>query len=116
MPETLKGKPEEIRKRAKELQAIREQAYRELDKNPNLTPTQLSAMFGVPKSTASAWICRKRKWTQKAEPEVKKPTEAPILPTPAQIADSLLQRVVETLKDYDYLVSEVKELRQYRGK
>jgi len=116
MPETLKGKPEEIRQRAKELEAKRKEAYRTLEQNPNLTPTQLSVMLGVPKSTAGSWITRKKKWAKKVEAETEKPAETPILPTPAQIADSLLERVVEVLKDYDYLTSEVKELRAYRDR
>ena len=101
--------------------------FAELDKNPNLTPKELSQMFNCPPGTAAS---NKNRWKRarkipigsKGHPiKTTKPTELPmeeeekVPPTPATIADALLNRVIGYLRDYDTLIAENRELHQYKG-
>ena len=102
--------------------------FAELDKNPNLTPKALSLMFNCPTGTVAS---NKNRWKRarkipvgsKAHPiKTTRPAELPIEmeeekvpPTPATIADALLNRVIGYLRDYDTLIAENRELHQYKG-
>lgn len=106
---------------------IAKKIFAELDKNPNLTPKALSQMFNCPTGTAAS---NKNRWKRarkipvgsKTHPiKTTRPAESPIEkeeekvpPTPIAIADSLLNRVIGYLRDYDTLITENRELHQYK--
>lgn len=128
--------PAERAKRGKEIKPIRETAFKIWKENPKMTGAELRRRLGdlakkIAPNTPQTWVNRWRRGeglarTIKAIGPAVGTTEqqlgvAELEPKPTQpltvanIADALLERVVEALTSYETVLDEVKELRPLKG-
>lgn len=117
--------PAERIKRGKELKPIREAAFKIWKENPKMTGAELRNRLGdlakdIAPNTPETWVNRWRKGeglarTMKVVEPVKEKPETVQPLTVANVADALLERVVEAVTNYDAILNEVKELRPLKG-
>ena len=108
--------------RGRELEPVRNEAYKIYLENPDIEASKLGELLlekgweKVATGTLNSWLnrFRKGKKTEKRKAPVAVEVKVPVRLTAADIADALLNRVVEALNNYDNLLEEVTELKGWK--
>jgi len=113
-----------LKQRGRELAPIRNEAYKIYLATPDIKGKELHKLLldkghEVQVGTVNSWLARfkggkKKEKEEKRAAPVAVAMQVPVRLTAADIADSLLKRVVEALNDHDYLLAEVTELRGWK--
>jgi len=126
---------ERVKERANELEPARQRAFAIWKEQPEIRAGKLRELLekeftvSLGKSTIDGWLAKWRKGrgyarslgaVKKVEPveaETAVPPRVEAVPvTPESVADALLARVVDALKNHERLLAEVEELKGYRAR
>jgi len=112
-----------LHQRGRELAPIKNEAYKIYLEAPDIKGKQLHKLLldkghEVPLGTAYAWLGRfkRGKKAEKRMAPVAVEVKVPVRLTTADIADALLKRVVEALRNHENLLEEVTDLKGWESR